>query len=227
MAGAQLSPELCAYKHLRAFVEFRGLVLKDEPLCPDSAEKVQGYAPAEVVSTMLDKFGHWKCVLADKARPDRTTVVHVVPGTSKYLETSARFRALLASSQQSVGEGETLVEVISILPEESLKKVWMASIAEAFPSTGGEDGVLYNIYPNCVFAREVPRDPLVPRHSIYPKAEAQKLLDYFHTTAGDLEEIRARTDAMAIWLGARPGDYVRVDRISETARDAFTLRYAV
>ncbi|MBI2648968.1 MAG: DNA-directed RNA polymerase subunit H [Thaumarchaeota archaeon] len=67
---------------------------------------------------------------------------------------------------------------------------------------------------------------LVPKHELVPGEEASDLLKRYNATPDQFPFILA-TDAAAKEIGAKPGDFVKIVRRSETAGDGIYFRYVV
>ena len=67
---------------------------------------------------------------------------------------------------------------------------------------------------------------LIPKHELLTKEEASQVLARFNSSPSQFPYIQA-TDAIAKEIGARPGDFVRVTRRSETAGSSTYYRYVV
>jgi DNA-directed RNA polymerase subunit H len=67
---------------------------------------------------------------------------------------------------------------------------------------------------------------LIPKHELLTKEEASQVLARFNSSPSQFPYIQA-TDAIVKEIGARPGDFVRVTRQSETAGTSTYYRYVV
>ncbi|KYH41618.1 MAG: DNA-directed RNA polymerase subunit H [Candidatus Bathyarchaeota archaeon B26-2] len=67
---------------------------------------------------------------------------------------------------------------------------------------------------------------LVPKHEIIPREEAEKLLKKYRINPYNLPHIKA-SDPIAILIGAKPGDIVKITRRSPTAGFFVSYRYVV
>ncbi len=65
---------------------------------------------------------------------------------------------------------------------------------------------------------------LVPKHEILPPEEAKELLDKYRTKVYQLPQIKA-SDIVAIAIGAKPGDTLKITRRSVTAGKYISYRY--
>lgn len=67
---------------------------------------------------------------------------------------------------------------------------------------------------------------LVPKHELVPGEEASEILKRYNSTPNQFPYMLA-TDAAAKEIGAKPGDFVKIVRRSETAGDGIYYRYVV
>ncbi len=67
---------------------------------------------------------------------------------------------------------------------------------------------------------------LVPKHELVPGEEASEILKKYNATPDQFPFILA-TDPAAKEIGAKPGDFVKIVRRSETAGDGVYFRYVV
>ncbi len=65
---------------------------------------------------------------------------------------------------------------------------------------------------------------LVPKHEILPPEEAEKMLEKYRMEPHQLPQIRA-SDIVAIAIGAKPGDVLKITRESVTAGKYVSYRY--
>ena len=65
---------------------------------------------------------------------------------------------------------------------------------------------------------------LVPKHEILPPEEAKELLDKYRAKVYQLPQIKA-SDIVAIAIGAKPGDILKITRKSVTAGKYSSYRY--
>lgn len=67
---------------------------------------------------------------------------------------------------------------------------------------------------------------LIPKHDLLTKEEAAQVLARYNSSPSQFPYILA-TDAIAKEIGAKPGDFVRITRQSETAGTSTYYRYVV
>jgi DNA-directed RNA polymerase subunit H (RpoH/RPB5) len=224
--------ELRAYANLGPYLASRNYVVTGEPLRPKHVED-KGYAagqvPAEIVGGVITKIGTWEVVARSTRDPAKVLVIFLVTKDGKAAHGSKDLMILLARAAQRVEEGQRLYEVIILAPEDTTKMANLANTVRNFAKSGkGAAGAAYIMYPYCKFITDITKRPTVPKHEIIPKAEAEEFLAKYHLVAAQLPRIITSTDPAAIWVGARPGDYVRVYAKSETAGTLVPeIRYGV
>jgi DNA-directed RNA polymerase subunit H len=67
---------------------------------------------------------------------------------------------------------------------------------------------------------------LIPKHELLTKEESSQILARFNSSPSQFPYIQA-TDSLAKEIGAKPGDFVRITRRSETAGSSIYYRYVV
>jgi DNA-directed RNA polymerase subunit H len=67
---------------------------------------------------------------------------------------------------------------------------------------------------------------LVPKHEILVEKEVNDLLEEYHIKPYQLPYIRA-SDPAVKWIGAKPGDVLRITRKSLTAGESLIYKYVV
>ena len=67
---------------------------------------------------------------------------------------------------------------------------------------------------------------LIPKHELLTKEEATQVLARYNASPSQFPYIQS-TDAIAKEVGAKPGDFVRITRSSETAGTSTYYRYVV
>jgi len=67
---------------------------------------------------------------------------------------------------------------------------------------------------------------LIPKHELLTKEETSQVLARYNSTPSQFPYIQS-TDAIVKEIGAKPGDFVRITRTSETAGTSTYYRYVV
>jgi DNA-directed RNA polymerase subunit H len=67
---------------------------------------------------------------------------------------------------------------------------------------------------------------LIPKHELLTKEEASQVVARFNASPAQFPYIQS-TDSIVKEIGAKPGDFVRITRTSETAGTSVYYRYVV
>lgn len=67
---------------------------------------------------------------------------------------------------------------------------------------------------------------LIPKHELLVREEAEETLKNYHASPGQFPYLLV-TDPVAKEIGAKPGDFVRITRSSDTAGQSVYYRYVV
>ena len=67
---------------------------------------------------------------------------------------------------------------------------------------------------------------LIPKHELLTKEESAQVLARFNASPSQFPYIQS-TDSIAKEIGAKPGDFIRITRTSETAGVSTYYRYVV
>lgn len=87
-------------------------------------------------------------------------------------------------------------------------------------------GHLIELIPPSLPAFDIFQHELVPIHEILSEEEKREVLERYHVKPYQLPWIKA-SDPVAIILGAKPGDIIRIRGRSETAGEYISYRYVV
>jgi DNA-directed RNA polymerase subunit H (RpoH/RPB5) len=151
----------------------------------------------------------------------------------KYSEQGPWLRKLVVSlNTEAFAREKRFAEVIVFAPEETMHRkniqdaiADLRAAATAIPSKGsGPD--FYNLYAYHVLSLDIPRAQCVPTHELADPAEVQAYLARERRTLADLRRISAN-DPPVVWIGARPGQVVRIHAPSETAGEAYDYCYVI
>ena len=72
----------------------------------------------------------------------------------------------------------------------------------------------------------VEKHTLVPKHSKLSEKEKKELLEKYRISIAELPKI-LKTDAAVQRVGAKPGDVIRIDRLSQTAGESEFYRVVI
>lgn len=213
-------PLYLVYQHVPRLLESRGLTTKT------------------VVDTPRDQFisnitqvGYFRLDAEDANR--RVLVLLILATNGKYTDHGPRLRDLITSLHfEDFAVEERFSEVMVVAPEEILKKKNMTDAVYGFRKpveAAKKDGVAkkpegkradyYNIYPYAVLSIDIPRVRCIFPHVIADRAEVAAHLTRERLSISSLKRLLA-TEPLVIWIGARPGNVIRIQSPSETAREA-------
>lgn len=208
-------PSYLVYQHLGPFLESRRL--------RPAAGAALG-SPRERFLNELELIGYARVDAVD-AR-DRVTVLVILALRGKYTEKGPQLRTLISSlnSEPFAREGR-LEEVVVVAPEEVMAKKNMTDVVLDFGEAvraGSPDALAghYSMHSYTVLSVDIPRVRSVPAHELAPPAEVQAYLARERVALADLRRVAA-SNPPVIWIGARPGQVVRVRSASETAGEAY------
>ena len=73
---------------------------------------------------------------------------------------------------------------------------------------------------------DIMKHDLVPKHIILSEKEKEEILKKYKISTGELPKI-LDVDPVAISIGAKPGQILKIIRKSDTAKEAITYRFVV
>lgn len=76
------------------------------------------------------------------------------------------------------------------------------------------------------FIQPIPEHELVPKHEFCPQDEIDKYCKFHNIEVNNLPKIQL-DDPMAVWLGAKIGDVIKIHRLSENCAVSYAYRYVV
>lgn len=199
------------YANVIAMLGYRECKLQSEPL---SAEAFGG------------QLNHYEYVAIEATRPASAirdachTVCLVVAPESKYATKTADFKQLIKKIRPTA---TSPINNLVFITEKPLT-VHIEKSLSAFRKEN--PGLLVEAYEYRNFAIEVPRHVNVPRHTIVPEEKVREFCELYKTDRDRVPKIQ-HTDPMAVWLGLRPGQWVRIERVSENAGQAIAYRMCV
>lgn len=209
-------PSFLVYQHLGPFLKSRGLEVSGGSLD----------TPRDRFTTELDHIGYFRldATGGGTGTGTGTTVILVLSLRGKYTDHGPQLRGLISSlnSEDFAREGR-LAEIIVVAPEEVMKKKNMTDVVADFRAAAGKPEALakdYNMYPYHVFSLDIPRAQCVPTHEIADAAEVRAYLARERLSLADLRRVAA-SNPPVIWIGARPGQVVRIHAPSETAGESY------
>lgn len=185
--------------------EFRKVVLDTTPLSPDEVVK---------------KINHFEYIMisgkrtGDPLRPNSLTCVFLIAPGSKYDHKSPDFVKMLKQAPVD----QTLTEIMVVTAAQLTTHIKKQIVELSKPNYIIDDRE-YEL-----FEAVIPRHVHVPKHEIVSKEEGEKWCNERYTDMTYFPKILS-TDSISVWLGIRPGMFVKIYRRSETAANAIAYRY--
>lgn len=178
-------------------------------------------APIDVIKQIKD-FGMVKIEAKreDDVRGKANIIVYLLAPESQLVSRSASFKTLLAGLPRA--EPGRLLNIIIVSAEKLANRVAM----QVRPIIGDRKDVVVEHHEYAHFLIETPAHKLVPTHTIMDPADAKVFLDTFYASDDMFQHISV-LDPMCIWLGARVGMFIKINRKSETAGRATAYRYVI
>lgn len=207
---AEFAPFL-VYSHLRRYFRYRGL-----------EESKQEWIDRDRFIQNLNQFHYFRVDTTDAA--GKTIIVLILAADGAYARSSPSLRKFLARPDtEATARDGLLKEVIIIAERGFFGKKKLVEVFNEFRDRARGSADTYLAYAYDVFALVVPEHVSVPPHTIATDEEVLAFLTRERKVLADLPAISARDPPVA-WLGARPGQVVGIDRVSETAGRAFIYR---
>jgi len=200
------------YTNLLKMFEYRDIKLTSERLDSD---------------TLAQRLSHYYFVIITGTRPStdprehHITVVLLAPN-SNFASKSGEFKRLLSKIKIVEGDSNNIMFVAK--PVDNTAEPLTKYIEKKLVVYRAENPNVYvETRPYFIFEIEVPRHVLVPLHVVMSATEVDDLCTIYSTSKEYFPRISVN-DSMAVWLGLRPGDVVKICRPSETAGTAIAYR---
>lgn len=185
------------YNVILEFIKFRGLTLKSEPTT-DAKKFVSEF-----------NFLNYITLQAEDEEKQTYTIVFVNKDTN-YVTHSAQFLSLMGKIKSDK------VIIISFVEQ-------VSNIINALIKKKGWEKRLY-LYPYRMFLTVFPLIKRYPKHTIISQEKLAQ--DYIQDNPKDHTRI-ALNDTMSVWLGAKIGDIISVDRTNQTTGESQGYRVVV
>jgi DNA-directed RNA polymerase subunit H (RpoH/RPB5) len=186
------------YNVILEFIKFRGLTLKSEPTT-DSKKFVSEF-----------NFLKYITIQAEDENKQAYTIVFVDNNTN-YVTHSAQFMSLMSKIKN-----ENKVIIISYVEK-------VSNIINALIKKNEWDKRLF-LYPYRMFLTVFPLVKRYPKHTIISQEKLS--LDYIQDNPKDHTRI-ALNDTMAVWLGAKIGDVIAIDRTNQATGESQGYRVVI
>jgi len=153
----------------------------------------------------------------------RNVFIFLLSPGSKYASSAANFRNLFTHiSKDAIVNTDVLI--ISESPMSSHINKEIERLTTTY--TTETNGIYIESYDYKLFEIEIPKHFTVPVHEIMSPDETNELLKDTMKEKHHFAKI-FHNDPMAIWIGARPGDMIRIFRLSESTGEAITYRLCI
>lgn len=184
------------YKNLQEFLVYRNV--KSDYQFVSSDKFVSAIAPEyiKITGTRDDKHGK------------RAFVLFLIAPESKYAINVPWFKKLLATIDTKTMESDAEIVFISENPLTNF------IITQLNVERTTNRKLYIEHYEYKIFTIVVPKHILVPKHTIASDTDVENFCKTFYTVTTRFPKILV-TDPPVVWLGAKPGDVIRIDRDSE------------
>lgn len=197
------------YNNLREFITYRGIRTDYKFLPIDKfSDTLNTYEYVRIEGDRTDSRGVNTAV----------TIFLIMP-KSRYALRAPDFKKLFNTlTKNRLENGEVL-----FISEEELTN----HIKKQIDELRTENKTLYiENYTYDKFVIVVPKHVSVPKHIIADRAEIDQWCDDYGTSRSELPKIFA-SDPPVVWLGAKPGDVIKIYRNSESAGHAVAMRQVI
>jgi DNA-directed RNA polymerase subunit H (RpoH/RPB5) len=211
-------PCVVVYRTLAEFADIRGYKLTEKTRLDKYDFQVKlnqdGYYPVHMVTSNPDKSS--KCIIAA-----------ILSENSKYYKKGADFENLIKVLERSVDKSINIEEVIIITTADIAAKKTIIKIVNRF-STAASKNILtkdnykplskyYNLYKYSIFYMNVLRHVSVgSNYHVLSQNEKKEIIEHHRKNKSDFPKILAGSSIVP-WIGARPGDIIKVTMYSVAA----------
>ncbi len=211
------------------FYRYRGLRPAPRGLALDRGPAV---CTSDAIVSDMERFAYMRLdALAERPRGKRDWVVILVLSESgKYSHHGPDLRELIRGVEAEQATKDGRLSELVVVAEEAFfgKKNVMDIVRErrqkARGTVSGADpggaAPFYGAYPYSTFVHVVPDHVSVGRHTIMEEEEAKEFLTTQHLQRSSLAVLYTN-EAMAVWIGAREGQHVKVCYDSQTAAKGY------
>ncbi|AAA65337.1 D205R [African swine fever virus] len=193
------------FTYIYEFIEYRKMVLLEEKV------------PYDKFVQMVLNTGFFR--INAETLNHGIVSVFIFGANGKYVHHGGDMRTLLTNT---LNEKKHYEELILIVDKPVLSKKNILDII--VEQRAANPTIVINIYPYHLFCINIPKVSAIPKHKLITQEEAQEFLGREYLQPQDLMQISA-SDPPVVWLGGRPGDFVQIERPSETAMHAVVIRF--
>jgi DNA-directed RNA polymerase subunit H len=200
MATYQYTPWLI-YKNLAKFIEHRGLTGADYKANMDK-------------NALLGALNSQEYIKIEAKKGQMAVIILLIAEDSEYMNKTQKFVKLL--SNIGIDEDNTeKINLVAITPTGCSKNILKKT--EEYHGLYFEDVKYYNMII------VIPEHPIVPKHEIMAPNEAKELMEVYYLDKKKIPRINS-DDSAIIWLGAEPGNIIRIYKISDTCGESIYYR---
>jgi DNA-directed RNA polymerase subunit H (RpoH/RPB5) len=207
-------PCVVVYRTLAEFADIRGYKLIEKTRLDKYDFQVKlnqdGYYPVHMVNSSM------KCIVAA-----------ILSEHSKYYKKGADFESLIKTLERSVDKSLNIEEVIIITTADIAEKKTIIKIVNRFSTATSKNTVTkdnykplakyYNLYKYSIFYMNILRHVSVgSNYYVLPPNEKKEIIEYHRKKKSDFPKILS-SSSIVPWIGARPGDIIRVTLFSVSA----------
>lgn len=197
------------YNNLQELIKYRGI------------ETSYSFADKNKFSK---EFNHYEYVTIKGKRNDkhgeRPAYIMLFAPDSKYATKSPDFKKRMSDISFSDMQGHMELLIISEKPLTNFIKKQIILMKQKNPQ------LYIETHNYAIFMDIMPKNPIVQKHEIVPDDEARQFFAEIYKTRENIKKILS-TDTAVVWLGARPGDLIKIHRISESACIFYERRIVV
>ena len=218
-AGIDYVPGI-VYENMRKFLQYRNI------------ESDHKFETLDKFSQIIKHYGFVPIGGKGIKKGNNIQIILMAPD-SKYATKSPDFKKLLgplitknvgSKSAKTTNERIERSLNIIIISEKELTNHIVKAINEEYLSQYSMVHIEHYTYN--LFKQVVPEHVMQPKFTVSTKEEAAEFCKEYYTDIDKFPKITSR-DPMAVWLGLKQGDVVRIERTSESAGIAIVYRYCI
>lgn len=200
---------LVVYQNLKKLLEYRGIKSSYSFLSGPEFTRTILADEYLVISGIQNR--------PNGAKSKQIAIVLIGPG-SDYASTLAKFRKMFNAVYTDD------LDIMLLITESGVSTYIKKTLAGEF--TRGRKDFIVRDYSYNMFTLVVPEHVQVPSHTFATESE---IAEQSHGDIASLRRLQKILDSepMAVWIGAEPGDLIRIVRPSESAGVALVYRYCI
>ena len=171
-------------------------------------------------SKFTTEFSHFEKIVIQATRGDRKLYIFITSPGSKFATRLPEFKKMIHEVPEA--EFKKGPEIL-IISENNLTNYIMTEIKQR---RYDYKDLYIEMHDYSIFVTLPEKNVNIQHHEIVPEDELREFLQTHHRSKRDLPKIFA-SDTPVVWLGGRPGDVIKVLRISETVGEAPAYRIVI